>query len=110
MLDPSYDSYAALIAGCAGATAARSRSSRRSGGSTPRRSRAAIGPRTRVLLLNSPHNPTGRVLRRDELELLAAACREHDLVAITDEVYEHLVVRRRSTCRSRRCRGWPSAR
>jgi N-succinyldiaminopimelate aminotransferase len=52
---------------------------------------AAIGERTRVLLLNSPHNPTGRVLDRDELELLADACRRHDLVAITDEVYEHLV-------------------
>jgi N-succinyldiaminopimelate aminotransferase len=44
-----------------------------------------------VLLLNSPHNPTGRVLSRAELERLAAACREHDLIAITDEVYEHLV-------------------
>ena len=51
----------------------------------------AIAPRTRVLLLNSPHNPTGRVLDRAELELLADACREHDLIAITDEVYEHLV-------------------
>ncbi len=53
--------------------------------------RAAIGPRARVLLLNSPHNPTGRVLARSELELIAAACVEHDLICITDEVYEHLV-------------------
>ncbi|HEX8103459.1 MAG TPA: pyridoxal phosphate-dependent aminotransferase [Solirubrobacteraceae bacterium] len=53
--------------------------------------RAAIGPRTRLLLLNSPHNPTGRVLSRAELEAVAAVCVEHDLVAITDEVYEHLV-------------------
>ena len=52
---------------------------------------AAITPRTRVLLLNTPHNPTGRVLDADELELLAAACREHDVIALTDEVYEHLV-------------------
>ena len=52
---------------------------------------AAIGPRTRVLLLNSPHNPTGKVFSRAELELVAAACREHDLVAVCDEVYEHLV-------------------
>jgi N-succinyldiaminopimelate aminotransferase len=44
-----------------------------------------------VLLLNSPHNPTGRVLDGDELELLAATCRERDLIALTDEVYEHLV-------------------
>ena len=48
-------------------------------------------PRTRVLLLNSPHNPTGRVLDRAELEQIAAACVEHDLIAISDEVYEHLV-------------------
>ena len=53
--------------------------------------RAAITPRTRVLLLNSPHNPTGRVLGAGELEAVAALCREHDLVALTDEVYEHLV-------------------
>jgi N-succinyldiaminopimelate aminotransferase len=52
---------------------------------------AAIGPRARVLLLNTPHNPTGKVFTRAELELVAAACQEHDLVAITDEVYEHLV-------------------
>ena len=53
--------------------------------------RAAVGPRARVLLLNSPHNPTGRVLTRGELELLAAVCVEHDLICISDEVYEHLV-------------------
>jgi N-succinyldiaminopimelate aminotransferase len=44
-----------------------------------------------VLLLNTPHNPTGRVLDREELELLCAACREHDVTLVTDEVYEHLV-------------------
>ena len=48
-------------------------------------------PRTRLLLLNSPHNPTGKVFSRAELEQVAAVCREHDLVAVTDEVYEHLV-------------------
>ena len=50
-----------------------------------------VTERTRVLLLNTPHNPTGRVLDRAELEAIAAACVEHDLVAISDEVYEHLV-------------------
>src|SRR5215204_1775696 len=50
-----------------------------------------VTERTRVLLLNTPHNPTGRVLDRSELEVIAAACIEHDLVAISDEVYEHLV-------------------
>jgi N-succinyldiaminopimelate aminotransferase len=52
---------------------------------------SALGPRSRVLLLNSPHNPTGRVLERSELALVAAACHEHDLICVTDEVYEHLV-------------------
>jgi N-succinyldiaminopimelate aminotransferase len=52
---------------------------------------AAIGPKARVLLLNTPHNPTGKVFSRAELELVAAACAEHDLIAIADEVYEHLV-------------------
>ena len=51
----------------------------------------AITPRTRVLLLNSPHNPTGKVFDVAELELIAQLCVEHDLLAITDEVYEHLV-------------------
>ncbi len=53
--------------------------------------RAAVGPRTRFVLLNSPHNPTGTVLTRAEVEAVAAVAREHDLVVITDEVYEHLV-------------------
>jgi N-succinyldiaminopimelate aminotransferase len=52
---------------------------------------SAITPATKALLLNSPHNPTGTVLRRCELEALAALAVEHDLLVITDEVYEHLV-------------------
>jgi N-succinyldiaminopimelate aminotransferase len=51
----------------------------------------ATGPKTRALLLNSPHNPAGRVFRPGELEEIAALCRRHDLVAVTDEVYEHIV-------------------
>src|SRR5919108_5256291 len=53
--------------------------------------RAAIAPRTRGLVLNSPHNPTGKVFTRAELETIADVCREHDLVAFTDEIYEHIV-------------------
>ena len=53
--------------------------------------RAAVGPRSRLLLLNSPHNPTGKVFARNELEVIAAVCRDHDLIAVTDEVYEHMV-------------------
>ncbi|MGE4425328.1 MAG: pyridoxal phosphate-dependent aminotransferase [Solirubrobacteraceae bacterium] len=48
----------------------------------------------RVLLLNSPHNPTGRVLTTDELDAIAGLCVEHDLVAVCDEVYEHLAFAR----------------
>ena len=51
----------------------------------------AITPRTRAILVNTPHNPTGKVFSQEELEFLAGLCREHDLVCITDEVYEHLV-------------------
>lgn len=51
----------------------------------------AIGARTRAILVNTPHNPTGRVFDRGELETIARLCRERDVVAIADEVYEHLV-------------------
>jgi N-succinyldiaminopimelate aminotransferase len=53
--------------------------------------RAAVTPRTKVLLINSPHNPTGTVLTDDELRGVSAVAVEHDLIVITDEVYEHLV-------------------
>lgn len=53
--------------------------------------RRAAGPRTRVLLLNSPHNPTGKVFTPGELAQIAAVCEEHDLTVVTDEVYEYLV-------------------
>ena len=52
--------------------------------------RAAVTPATRIVLLNSPHNPTGTVLTREELRAVAEVAIEHDLVVITDEVYEHL--------------------
>jgi N-succinyldiaminopimelate aminotransferase len=90
VLEPYYDSYAACIA-FAGAVR-RPVTLRPPGFEVdPDALMAAIGPRARLLLLNSPHNPTGRVLSRSELEMIAAACVEHDLVCVTDEVYEHLV-------------------
>jgi N-succinyldiaminopimelate aminotransferase len=52
---------------------------------------AAVSGRTRAFLLNTPHNPTGKVFSRAELELIASLCRERDVICITDEVYEHLV-------------------
>ena len=89
VLEPFYDSYAAAIA-MAGA-------SRRL--VTLRPPDFALDPAAlsfaargaRMLVLNSPHNPTGRVLTRAELEAVAALCRERDVLAVTDEVYEHLV-------------------
>ena len=53
--------------------------------------RAAFGPRTRGLVLNSPHNPTGKVFTREELELIASLCVEFDVIAFTDDIYEHIV-------------------
>jgi N-succinyldiaminopimelate aminotransferase len=92
VIEPYYDSYAAAVA-LSGAT-------RRVVGLREAPDgrfaldldalRAAVGPRTRAILLNSPHNPTGTVFTRDELAAVAAVCVEHDLIAITDEVYEHL--------------------
>lgn len=52
--------------------------------------RAAVTPRTTAIVLNTPHNPTGAVLTAEELEAVAEVAREHDLVVISDEVYEHL--------------------
>ena len=53
--------------------------------------RAAFGPRTRGIVLNSPHNPTGKVFTREELALIAALCVEFDVIAFTDDIYEHIV-------------------
>ncbi len=53
--------------------------------------RAAFSPRTRAIVVNTPHNPTGRVFTRAELELVAGLCREYDAIAICDEVYERMV-------------------
>ena len=50
----------------------------------------AFGPRTRAVVINSPHNPTGKVFTADELGQIAALCIEHDAIAITDEIYEHI--------------------
>lgn len=54
--------------------------------------RAAFTKKTRALILNSPHNPTGRVFSREELSLIAELCIEHNVIVINDEVYEHLTL------------------
>jgi N-succinyldiaminopimelate aminotransferase len=88
--EPYYDSYAASIA-LAGAV--RRTSVLRFPDFTVDEAslRAAFSSRTRLVLLNTPHNPTGKVFSREELELVCALAREHDAWVVTDEVYEHLV-------------------
>ncbi len=90
VFEPYYDSYAACIA-MAGAVRRPVTLRAPDYRFDPERLRAAITPKTRLLLLNTPHNPTGKVFDREELQLIADLCVEHDLVAVTDEVYEHLV-------------------
>lgn len=53
--------------------------------------RRAFSRRTRAIIVNTPHNPTGKVFTRDELTLIASLCQEFDAIAITDEIYEHIV-------------------
>jgi N-succinyldiaminopimelate aminotransferase len=57
----------------------------------PAELRAAFNHKTKAIILNTPHNPTGKVFSRAELDAVARVCLEHDLLAVTDEVYEHLV-------------------
>ncbi|MEU4090782.1 pyridoxal phosphate-dependent aminotransferase [Streptomyces sp. NPDC026673] len=87
--EPFYDSYAACIA-MAGAR--RVPLTLRAPSFRPDLDalREAVTPRTRLLLLNSPHNPTGMVLTREELAAIAELAVERDLIVVTDEVYEHL--------------------
>jgi N-succinyldiaminopimelate aminotransferase len=51
----------------------------------------AFTPRTRAIIINTPHNPTGKVYSREELTVIADFCHKHDVIAITDEVYEHIL-------------------
>ena len=52
--------------------------------------RRAFSSRTKAIIVNSPNNPTGRVFTREELETIASLCRDHDAIAVTDEIYEHI--------------------
>jgi N-succinyldiaminopimelate aminotransferase len=93
VLEPLYDSYAATItfAGAARRTVPLRPPDFRLTEDALHEAITGGAGRARLLLLNSPHNPTGRVLDRAELALVARACTEHDLVCVSDEVYEHLV-------------------
>jgi N-succinyldiaminopimelate aminotransferase len=95
LFEPMYDSYAAAVAMAGGVV--RPVPLRPSADGTgpwvldPAELRAAITPRTKLLLLNTPHNPTGKVFTDQELRLLVDVATAHDLLVLTDEVYEHLV-------------------
>ncbi|ANB07565.1 aminotransferase [Streptomyces ambofaciens] len=95
-LEPYYDSYAACIAMAGGTRVPVTLRPHTEGGEGTFRLdldelRAAVTDRTRLLLLNTPHNPTGTVLTREELAAIAELAVERDLLVVTDEVYEHLV-------------------
>lgn len=97
MIEPYYDSYAATVAlaGAVRRTVPLVPDTRPDGGAGFRLDldalRAAFGPDTAAILVNTPHNPTGTALTDDELAEIARLCVEHDVVAIADEVYEHLL-------------------
>ena len=89
MFEPYYDSYAAMV-DLAGAVRRTATLRFPDFEVDEAELRAAFSPRTRLVLLNSPHNPTGKVFSRAELELIARLAVEHDCWVVTDEVYEHL--------------------
>jgi len=90
VFEPMYDSYQACIA-LAGARAVPVTLRPPDYRPDVDRVRTLIGPRTRAILVNSPHNPTGMLMDEHELAAIAGIAAEHDLVIISDEVYEHLV-------------------
>ena len=90
LFEPYYDSYRACVAMAAGTprfVTLRAPDFR----FDPVELRAAFSKRTRLVVVNTPHNPTGRVFSREELTQIAALCVEHDAICLTDEVYERLV-------------------
>lgn len=90
LFDPAYDAYAAGVA-LAGGRPVRVAPSAPDFRITRDILQSALSPNTRMIVINSPWNPTGRVLDEPELECVAAACREHDLLCVSDEVYERIV-------------------
>jgi N-succinyldiaminopimelate aminotransferase len=95
VFEPMYDCYAAGIAMAGGVARPVPLRPPPTGSGPwifdPAELRAVVTPRTKLLVLNTPHNPTGKVFTRDELAGLAALAQEADLLVLTDEVYEHLI-------------------
>ena len=91
VMTPAYDAYAPLIRRAGGVV--REVALQPPGWRIERDAlAAAVGPRTRAIIVNNPHNPTGRLFDADELEAVAAVARDHDLVVIADEVWEHILL------------------
>ena len=92
MIEPYYDAYAAAVAMAGGVRRVVPLVPDGDGFRLDReRLAAAFGPKTSMVVVNSPHNPTGTVLSTDDLAEIARLCVEHDVIAVTDEVYEYLV-------------------
>jgi N-succinyldiaminopimelate aminotransferase len=93
LLTPAYDSYAPMVRRAGGIV--RELALKPPGWRIERAVlEAAVGPKTRAILFNNPHNPAGRLFEPDELEALASVAREHELIVISDEVWEHVVLDR----------------
>jgi methionine aminotransferase len=97
LLDPAYDSYAVAVR-LAGARPVHVPLRRPDFAVDWDRVAAAMGPRTRAICVNSPHNPSGAVLSADDLDALAAVLRDRDVYVVADEVYEHMVYDGRAHC------------
>ena len=92
VIEPAYDSYAPAVALAGGILVPVSMQLGEHGFCVPwDRLAAAVSPRTRLIVINSPHNPSGSVLRRRDLDALAAIVRGSDILILSDEVYEHMV-------------------
>jgi aspartate/methionine/tyrosine aminotransferase len=90
LFEPYYDSYPACLA-MAGAVPRFVTLRPPSFAVPPQALQQAFTSKTRAILINTPHNPSGKVFSRAELEMIASLCREHDAIAVTDEVYERIV-------------------
>jgi methionine aminotransferase len=92
VIEPAYDSYLPAIALAGGVPVTVSMRVDQGGYSVPWDAvAAAVTPRTRLIIINSPHNPTGSILRRADLDALAAIVDGTDMLVLSDEVYEHMV-------------------
>jgi methionine aminotransferase len=92
VIEPAYDSYLPAIALAGGVAVPVSMQVGEQGYSVPwDRVAAAVSPRTRLVIINSPHNPTGSVLRRADIDALADIVRGTEILILSDEVYEHMI-------------------